>query len=341
MLARLIGALLLAAVAVVAILGVTAPWSPSAWLALITLAALAAILLATQPITRRRLAAIARLSTLLFLAERLIGAVSGDIRMLTLPHGHSSRWFGRALDERDIALAGARLIGYVWPLPKDERERLVPAMAEACSALRRDHGAAPSPVLDTLLLRQRPDAFDTLVIEPPGNTPASAAVVFLHGYGGSFTLSCWLVAEAAREIGAVTVCPAADFSGHWSGSDGERTVRGVLDSLRARGIQRVYLAGLSNGAVGAAAMSHRLRSSLKGLILISGAPSSGGSSALPTLVVQGDHDPMASAATARAFAARTGATYAGFDGGHFVLLVRRAETRAAIAAWLKRRAGRE
>jgi hypothetical protein len=43
---------------------------------------------------------------------------------------------------------------------------------------------------------------------------------------------------------------------------------------------------------------------------------------------------MASAASARAFAARTHASYAGFDGGHFVLLVRRAETRTAIANWL-------
>jgi hypothetical protein len=48
---------------------------------------------------------------------------------------------------------------------------------------------------------------------------------------------------------------------------------------------------------------------------------------------------MASAASARAFAARTHASYAGFDGGHFVLLVRRAEAREAIASWLKGQVG--
>jgi surfactin synthase thioesterase subunit len=50
-----------------------------------------------------------------------------------------------------------------------------------------------------------------------------------------------------------------------------------------------------------------------------------------TLVVHGTEDPMASAAVAGAFAARTHARYAGFDGDHFVLLVRRTETRAVIA----------
>jgi hypothetical protein len=73
-----------------------------------------------------------------------------------------------------------------------------------------------------------------------------------------------------------------------------------------------------------------------GLIVISGAPSAGGSGGLPTLVVQGEHDPMASAATARAFAARTLARYVGFDSVHFVLLMRRAQARDAIADWLRR-----
>jgi len=48
---------------------------------------------------------------------------------------------------------------------------------------------------------------------------------------------------------------------------------------------------------------------------------------------------MASAASARAFATRAHASYASFDGGHFVLLVRRAETREAIAHWLMGQVG--
>ena len=111
-------------------------------------------------------------------------------------------------------------------------------------------------------------------------------------------------------------------------------MRATLDHLHARGIRRVFLAGLSNGAMGASALAPRVALSLAGLILISGAPASGGSGGLPALVVHGTEDPVASAASARAFAARTHASYAGFEGGHFVLLVRRAETRVAIANWL-------
>jgi pimeloyl-ACP methyl ester carboxylesterase len=161
-------------------------------------------------------------------------------------------------------------------------------------------------------------------------------VVFLHGYAGSFTLECWLVARAASAIAAVTVCPATEFSGHWSSPAGEQTFRETLHYLRGRGIERVYLAGLSNGAVGASALAARFSSSLNGLILISGAPSAGGGGGLPTLVVQGDHDTMASAATAHAFAVRTHATYSSFNGGHFVLMIRRDEIRDVIASWLRR-----
>ena len=58
-----------------------------------------------------------------------------------------------------------------------------------------------------------------------------------------------------------------------------------------------------------------------------------------TLVVHGEHDTVAPVAAARAFAERNHATYAGFDGGHFVLVVRRAETREAIVNWLMHQAG--
>jgi len=191
-------------------------------------------------------------------------------------------------------------------------------------------------VLDTLLQRQGSDGFDTIVIEPA--EPARAGVVFLHGFAGSFTLECWLVASAARAIGAVTVCPAVGFSGHWTTEDGEKTLRSTIDYLHARGVRRLYLAGLSNGGVGAAWLAPRFASELSGLIIISGAPAAGGSE-LPTLVIQGEHDPMMSAATAKTFAARVHATYAGFDGGHFVMLMRRSEVREAIARWLRLHSG--
>jgi len=331
-----VGASALILVAVLAIAGSMASWSPSGWLTL-TAAALGAVaLLVRARRAQRLLGAAAGGLLVMLLGLRILGPAGGRALMLTLPGGTSSRWAGRILDEQDTSLVGARILRTLWRLPRDEQERLVPAMRDAYVEMRRDVGTTPSPVLDTLLARQRPSAFDALVFAPPDVPHPRVGVVFLHGYAGSFTLECWLVARAARAIAAVTVCPATAFSGHWSGREGERTFRETLDHLRARGIERVYLAGLSNGAIGASALAPRFASSLSGLILISGAPSAGGGGGLPTLVVQGEQDTMASAATARAFAARTHATYAGFDGGHFVLMIRRDEVRNAIASWLRR-----
>jgi dienelactone hydrolase len=338
LLIRIVAVGLLGALAFLAIVGMRASWSPSGWFALGTAAVAALALFIRERGPRRGLALVAAGLLTILLVVRIYGAGDGMIRMLTLPHGTSSRWLGRIIDEQDVALLGARVLASQWRLPADERERLVPAMRKAYAEMRWDDAFTPSPVLDTLFGRQTPAAFDTLVIEPRAETspdlPAKTGVIFLHGYAGSYTLECWLVARAARAIGAVTVCPATGFSGHWRGEAGERTLRATLDYLHARGIRRVYLAGLSNGAVGARALAPRFASALAGLILISGATASGDGAGLPALVVHGSDDTVTSAEAARAFAARTHATYAGFDGGHFVLLVRRLETRDAIARWL-------
>jgi pimeloyl-ACP methyl ester carboxylesterase len=101
----------------------------------------------------------------------------------------------------------------------------------------------------------------------------------------------------------------------------------------------VFLAGLSNGAAGAVTLAAKFASELEGMILISGTPASGGTSGLPTLIIHGDKDPMASASAARAFAQHPHATYAEFDGGHFVWLMRRPEIHTTMVTWLMRRAG--
>jgi hypothetical protein len=319
-------------------MGARAPWSASGWALLAVMALVAAALMVRRPRARRALAALAVAALAALCVVRVAASSRGAARLVTLPGGASSRWLGRLVDEQDGSLLGARLLLLRWPLVSDERAAIVGAIHDTYVEMHDDAGLFPSPVLDTLLGRQRPDGFDTLVLEPPG--PARAGVVFLHGYAGSFAFECWLVGQAARAIDAVTVCPATGFSGHWGGRDGERTLRATLDFMRGRGFRRVYLVGLSNGAVGAAALAPRFAPSLAGLVLISGAPAAGPDPGVPTLVVHGDRDPMASARSARAYAARTGARYAGLDGGHFVLLTRRAEAARAISDWLRGREAR-
>lgn len=334
-LSRMVAAAVLVAVAIVAVLGIRAPWSPSGWIVLAALGLSASRMFVRARRTRRLLWALGAVSIAAVMAVRLLSSGAPDV-MLTLPGATSSRWLGRFVDEQDVSLLGARVLAWRWPLARDERDGLLREMRAAYVEMRGETSASPSPVLDTAFGRQHPDGFDTLVFEAPERAPR-AAVVFLHGFGGSFRLECWLVARAARAIDAITVCPATGFSGRWSGRDGERTLGATLDYLHARGIRRVYLAGLSNGAAGASALAPKFASSLAGLILISGAPAAGTAAGLPALVVQGEHDPMASAAAARAFAARAHATYVSFDGGHFVLAMQRARTRDAIAGWLRQR----
>jgi predicted esterase len=334
-LSRAVALAILVAVAFLAWLGAAAPWSPSGWIVLasLSLGAATAFVRAERP--RRLLRVLAGAALPAVVVVRLLASGAPDV-MLTLPDATSSRWLGRIVDEQDVSLLGARLLAWRWPLTRDERPALLREMRAAYVEMRGETSASPSPVLDTALGRQRPDGFDALMFEPPEHASA-AAVVFLHGYGGSFRLECWLVARAAHAIDALTICPATELAGHWSGRDGERTLRATLDHLHARGIQRVYLAGLSNGAAGASALAPKFASALAGLILISGAPAGGTAAGLPALVVQGKHDPMASAPAAQTFATRTHASYVGIDGGHFILLIRRAQSRDAIAAWLRAR----
>jgi pimeloyl-ACP methyl ester carboxylesterase len=235
-----------------------------------------------------------------------------------------------------VTLLGTRVLLWRWPLTRDERAGLLGATHDAYVEMRADVGGSPSPVANTLLARQSPVGFDTIVLEPKAPAPG-VGLIFLHGYGGSFRLECWLAARAAGAIGAVTVCPATTLAGHWGSRDGERIVRATLDYLHGRGVRRVYLAGLSNGATGAVGLAPRLAASLAGLVVISGAPASGANAGLPTLVIHGERDTISSAAAAHTFATRTHSSYSGFEGGHFILLTQRSQIDAAIGDWLRRR----
>ncbi|HSH78416.1 MAG TPA: hypothetical protein VLA19_07780 [Herpetosiphonaceae bacterium] len=269
---------------------------------------------------------------------RLVRAGAGtSVRLLTLPGGNRSPWIGRLIDEQDAALAGAQLLPRLGLFTARERLDLVPTMARSYHTMSSVEGATPSPFLRTYLGRQHPDAFDAVVVEPAPGRDARTAVVFLHGYTGNFTLPCWLVAQAARAIDALTVCPSTGWQGHWWKADGERTLAATLAYLRQRGIHRVYLAGLSNGAIGAVHLVPRTQPPLQGLILISGASAGLPAPDLPVLIVHGREDEQIGVGGARAFARQLGAraTYVEVEATHFALAQRADEVREAIARWLQ------
>ncbi len=134
-----------------------------------------------------------------------------------------------------------------------------------------------------------------------------------------------------------TVCPSTRFRGDWWSADGESILRDTMKAVRAKGFTRIFLAGLSNGAIGASRLAPRLAKDIAGLILVSGAASDANGAHMPTLVVQGRDDAHISASVVHAYATRAGAKYVELDAGHFALLVERDVASAAITEWLAAR----
>lgn len=112
---------------------------------------------------------------------------------------------------------------------------------------------------------------------------------------GNFYVYCWEFAQAATAANLVTLCPSTGASGAWWSERGDKTFQATLEYARSIGLNRTYLAGLSNGAARASVLALAHQSELSGLVLLSGtraelAPS------LPVLVVQGSGDRMMPAA---------------------------------------------
>lgn len=321
-------ALLLAA------LSIGASWSTWVYLAALSLIAVG-LIAAGLAQDRVRIASRTGLALLaLTLCIRTCSAESGNSITMTTTAGSSARWLTRIVDEADAALIGGRLAFWSGRVHDSDVPRVPAVMRAAYNKLRAAEGDVPSPVLTTYLGLQSPDGADVIVnggIEQP-----RGALIFLHGFGGGFTLPCWQLAAAARQASLVTYCPSLGWRGDWWTERGRHTLEQTLALLRRRGIERVYLAGLSNGAVGATRLAPRLRGVLRGLILISGAPRGGDAPGVPTLVLHGRHDQMASFDSARAYAARFSAAFVDLNAGHFALLLREEEAMSAIANWLKR-----
>jgi len=334
------GIALILPVSLLAVLTPITPVTPSGALYLIG-AAMTAAGAITAPWRQSRFRGITRAGVLLIClvaGARLVVAAQGTtVTLITLPGPQSTRWLDRLIDERDIALFGQQ-IAFLTGVGLSPREHagLMPALQAAYAAMDKAQETSSSPFLSTYLNRQRPGAFDAVLIEPPGGGPASTAIVFLHGFTGNFTVQGWLLSRAAARIGAVTVCPSVGWRGDWWTHDGELTVRAMLDYIHARGVKRIYLAGLSNGAVGTCRLAPRLATELAGLILISGADPQAPDAGLPILILQGSADERMPASLAIQLARRSGhrATYREFAGDHLLLAKRANEVQDVLIEWL-------
>jgi pimeloyl-ACP methyl ester carboxylesterase len=277
----------------------------------------------------------------LFAAVALVRIVtvrpSGNLRMITLPGEGEARWINRLVEEQDVTLFGLRPMLAMRMVTRREAEDAVPAFLAPYEEIRNQAaGAMPSPFPATYLFLQRPTAFDAIIVEPTGESASTTAVIFLHGFAGNFTLQCWLFAKAASTAGMLTICPSTSWIGDWWSADGEATLRQTIQYLRRQGIERIYLAGLSNGGFGASELAPRLSDELAGLIFISGVEPNAADTGLPVLLIHGDGDERIPISLARNYAARIGdqATLVEFPGDHFLLAKDAAAVQQTITDWL-------
>lgn len=248
----------------------------------------------------------------------------------------SSRLVNRLVDEGDLALLGAR-VAQTSGLYGDDQGEVSPAMRDAYARMRSEQGGGvASPVAATYLGLQSRGAFDVVMIEPltksasaPAPAPTSA-LIFLHGYAGNFEMPCWQMAHAVDGLDMVTACPSTSFVGDWWTPEGEAILNRTVDVLRARGVSRFVLAGLSNGGYGASELAPRMKGTFAGLILISGAQADQPDPGVPVLLVHGAKDNVAPVEEARRYATKHHGKLVEVNAGHFALLVRAEEANRAI-----------
>ena len=113
-----------------------------------------------------------------------------------------------------------------------EKKSLDSRFSETFEEMKLQEVTPLSPFLTTYLNLQSPKRFDAVIAEPRPGTSPRAGIIFLHGFGGNFTLQCWLVAAAGDQIDAITICPSTSPSGNWWNSQGQAILQETLSYLR-------------------------------------------------------------------------------------------------------------
>lgn len=220
-----------------------------------------------------------------FAVCRLLSADGGvGVRISSAPGGEE-RVLGRLFDERDANATAMVLMGAVGGTSKAEMAEFLPALHQLYDDMDRSVGPIGSPFLNSILGRQTRRGWD--VVEVGGGK--DFGVVFLHGASGNITAYCWTVGDVIADLGGQTICPSVTVAGHWKTEFGEVVVEEAISRLRAKGVQKIYLAGLSAGAVGVSKLAEQFSEGVEGLVLIAG---SGAAvpCGVPSLVIAGEND---------------------------------------------------
>ncbi len=134
-----------------------------------------------------------------------------------------------------------------------------------------------------------------------------------------------------------TVCPSMHWSAEWHRRGGRTIAAEAIAELRARGYARVYLVGLSAGAIGASRIAPSL--DVDGVVLISGASERAPAARVRTLVLQGGRDTMTPPSLARSYARRSRRTRyrEAPDANHWLILSHHEWWSLEVREWLAER----
>jgi predicted esterase len=250
--------------------------------------------------------------------------------------------------EGETALAGLYLsssLGLIRGVEMDALEQILRAGYGDLASSPRFAGLPNAPLIQS-------DRGATRYLQwiPPGREK-SPCLVFLHGFGGQ--LSLYMAALAGSELGSrfAIIAPFLDNTGRWWTPEGEAVVRDLVEHHLPSTVdrERVFLVGLSNGAVGATALAYSpatatkgaTRGLFRGAILLSGVGNVPRGERAPAdfLIITGAADPRFPIDAVRqgADAIRHGGAKVELhviEGDHFVVLSRTGDVATKIAAWL-------
>jgi len=285
---------------------------------------------------------------ILIVSTRIVMGKSNSpsaVNMITLPQQKGMRELNYILDEQDSLIFGEMLFHLIGGSSTEEHDGITQALYQDYSEIGRSQKIIPSPIINTYLGLQSPNAFDVVVIKPDVNRHPHVGVLFLHGFMGNVTAQCWEIAQAASQVGMTTVCPSTDRQGRWWEPRGEAILESTFEYLKLQGINKIYLGGFSNGGFGISRLAAQMmnKEELVGIFLIDGFTNGRevAKIGVPVLIIQGTSDERVPVSAGRQFADEIGSvgTYEEMEGDHFLIMKQPAQVQNIISTWLASQMG--
>lgn len=210
--------------------------------------------------------------------------------LLHHPSHSSISSLAKLVTEEDGIFVSTSLFSAVGEITPREATGIWPPLLSHYQRMRENHGQFPSPLPPSYLGMEGEEHFEVLHLRAKAENPQKKSLIFLHGFGGNWTLLCFLVSESVSPLGYDTFCPTTGPLGQWSHPSGTKILRQTIAMLRERGYQPELFSGLSAGAIGGAMIAKDFLNDFKGFIFLFGGHPDAEVIQKPTLYIFGNQD---------------------------------------------------